>query len=320
MAMSKRTETKNITGAGTREEWFVPEDQAFRAIFEKSPDVILIVDGTEAKIIMANRSASHVLGYDPNGLAGNPLSDLLQPRSTSQNEKMCADICAHDATFESIKVFRPDGSICPMDLTATMIPWEGKTAIVLTLRDVTERSRMEEELRVAATYDELTGLYNRRHFMMQLEASISAAKRHEFPLSLALCDVDKFKSVNDTYGHVAGDEVLAKFGRLVDELIRTEDFAGRFGGDEFCVVFPHVSAANTVHSLERIRRELGKITFRANGGRTFSSSATFGVAGLTPDVASAKDFLEAADRALYEAKDLGRNRVVVHDGRGDVGQ
>ncbi len=206
--------------------------------------------------------ACRVLGHEEKSLLGKQVSDLQRDSSEQSSEQFHENICAHDATFQSMEFVRADGSICPMDVTATMIPWSRHQAILLTLRDVTERRRTEEELRVASTYDALTGLYNRRQLMEQLEAATSGAKRYGFPLCLALCDVDEFKSVNDTYGHVAGDDVLAQFSTLAREVIRTEDSAGRYGGDEFCVVFPHVKASKAAHSLERIRERFGGANFQ----------------------------------------------------------
>ena len=199
-----------------------------------------------------------------------------------------------------------------MDLTATVVPWDEKTAIILTLRDATERRQMREQLLVAATYDDLTGLFNRRYLMGQLAADISAVKRHRFPLSLSVCGVDELTAVNDAYGHGAGDDVLAVFGSLLQESLRTEDFAGRYSGDEFCIVFPHVAAAQAFHSVERIRKQLEQIVFDARGGATFSVSATFGIADLASEETDCGSLLEAAGASLLRAKVAGGNRTAVN--------
>ncbi len=105
-------------------------------------------------------------------------------------------------------------------------------------RDITESKRLEEELKVLATRDSLTGLLNRRHFMESLEFLFQNAKRYSFPLSLCLCDLDKFKEINDMYGHQAGDRALEVFAEVLRHELRASDLAGRYGGDEFVMLFP----------------------------------------------------------------------------------
>lgn len=173
--------------------------------------------------------------------------------------------------------------------------------------DITE----QENFRQQAYHDALTGLYSRRHFIELLEQNMSLARRHNHPLSLCLCDLDQFKGVNDTYGHQMGDEVLKSFSRIISQEIRTEDIAGRIGGDEFCLLFPHVSAEVAAICLERIRSEFSALAFTPEIGQAFSASATFGIADLAEDMAQ-EEFLVAADQSLYKGKQLGGDRSVVN--------
>jgi len=221
MKRNNRTQETTVGNDAHKDQTLPEAEERFGAVFDRSLDVILIVDSSNGRILRANPSAPRVLDYEEESLQGKLVSELQRDLPEEPSTPLHEDLRAHDATFQSMEFVRADGSICPMDMTATMIPWNGRQAILLTLRDVTERKRMEEELRIAATYDALTGLYNRRHLMEQLEAGVGGAKRHRFPFSLALCDVDDFKSVNDTYGHAAGDDVLAQLSGLVREAIRT---------------------------------------------------------------------------------------------------
>ena len=106
-------------------------------------------------------------------------------------------------------------------------------SIVKVAEDMTERKRMEEKLRRDATYDALTGVFNRRHLLELLESAVESARRYRRPLSVCLCDIDLFKPINDAHGHHVGDEVLVAFGGILRESFRTVDLAGRYGGDEF---------------------------------------------------------------------------------------
>lgn len=179
-----------------------------------------------------------------------------------------------------------------------------------SLSDITDRKLDEERLLYEATHDALTGLYNRQYFMQQLEVEINSAKRYHYPLSLSMGDLDKFKEINDVYGHLTGDNVLISFASLVKKQIRQQDMVGRFGGDEFCFYFPHTGAKDVEVLLERIRTEFQKMVFVAENGEQFSLTCTFGVAELDPSHREGKDLIEFADRALYQAKET-RNKVVV---------
>lgn len=183
-----------------------------------------------------------------------------------------------------------------------------------SLTDISERKQEEENFKIRAFHDPLTGLFNRRYFMERLDMEIRSAKRYHYSISVCICDIDYLKQTNDTYGHRAGDKVLARFGRLLKNILRAENITGRYGGDEFCIIFPHSYAKNAAISLERIRSHFEKITFENADGSTFSLSATFGIADLTSGIHDEKDLLEAADQALYYAKENGRNRIVINDG------
>jgi diguanylate cyclase (GGDEF)-like protein len=160
--------------------------------------------------------------------------------------------------------------------------------------------------RLAAT-DELTELFNRRYFNERLAAGISAARRHDYPLSMIMIDLDHFKVVNDTFGHNEGDKVLRAFADLLREMIRVEDVAARWGGEEFIIILPHTSSDAAAALAERIR-----IAFEQQSGcvTQISLSASFGVVQLH-DTDDAEALIRRADDALYQAKHEGRNMVIV---------
>jgi two-component system cell cycle response regulator len=173
-------------------------------------------------------------------------------------------------------------------------------------RQIDAKSKLLEE---EARTDKLTGLPNRRAIEEWTVRQMRAAARHGFPVWVVLTDIDSFKSINDTYGHDAGDAVLQTFAELLKRNTRASDICGRLGGDEFVLVITHVDAENIKLTIERFREQFAALSFPFVG-QSVSTSASFGVAGLssgtTPDFGM---LLKQADKALYEAKRGGRNRI-----------
>ena len=178
------------------------------------------------------------------------------------------------------------------------------------IRYVLDRHRLETELQRMAHVDPLTGLHNRRFLMKQLDAAVGAARRHDYPLSVCVCDIDRFKTVNDEHGHLAGDEVLRAFAAILEQQLRREDQVARFGGDEFCLMLPHVSSDEAARAIERIRFALEDTRVLLLDGSELRVTATFGIAEFDPEIhRTGQDVFESADQALYAGKQLGRNRL-----------
>jgi diguanylate cyclase (GGDEF)-like protein len=173
-------------------------------------------------------------------------------------------------------------------------------------RQIEAKNRLLEEL---ALTDSLTGLPNRRAIEEWSARQLSGAARHGFPMWVVLMDLDHFKSVNDTYGHDAGDTVLKKFGEVLRANTRLSDISGRIGGEEFLLVLTHADEKSVGVVLERIRKQLAEERFEWKGS-TISVTASFGVAGFSGKKAPEfSQLVKQADGALYRAKDNGRNRI-----------
>jgi diguanylate cyclase (GGDEF)-like protein len=170
-----------------------------------------------------------------------------------------------------------------------------------------DRARL---LREKYDKDPLTGLLLRRPFMEALRARLLEAVRHGRPFAVGLIDLDHFKAINDTHGHLAGDGVLSSLGQLLARRFRAEDLRCRWGGEEFLLAFPGETAQTVEGALQRLLEEFGQMEFAGDGGESFRSSFSVGVAGFPEDGDSLESLLRAADRRLYAAKDAGRNRVV----------
>jgi diguanylate cyclase (GGDEF)-like protein len=174
-------------------------------------------------------------------------------------------------------------------------------------------ARMFGELTDQAERDSLTGLANRRVLDERLEEELDRSRRYGTHLALILVDIDNFKSVNDRYGHQCGDEVLRAVAPVLSGSLRELDLAGRFGGEEFALVLPGTAAVSARRIAEQIRRALAKVTVVGPGGELVCVTASFGAAEF-PANASVASLIEAADRALYQAKRDGKDRVVVDGG------
>lgn len=171
-----------------------------------------------------------------------------------------------------------------------------------------EKNRMLGELAVT---DELTGLYNRRYVRARLDAELERHERYAPPLACILIDIDDFKVVNDTYGHLVGDHVLVAVADVVRNTVRRTDVAGRYGGEEFLVVCPSTSLEGSVVLAERIRVGIEELVLDGGAGRSVRVTTSAGVATTALIKASSDLFVEAADVALYQAKRSGKNRVIV---------
>ena len=182
----------------------------------------------------------------------------------------------------------------------------GRTGYVSTIRDITAQTRHEAELQRLATRDSLTGLLNQRVFHERLRDEIARATRHNRPLSIAILDLDHFKDVNDRYGHPVGDEVLRAAAERLQALTRDGEHLARIGGEEFGWILPDANAEGAYAAAERARHATNATPFPRIGSLTVSA----GVCALTD--ADDGDLYKHADRALYAAKQQGRNRTVLY--------
>ncbi len=196
---------------------------------------------------------------------------------------------------------------------------EIKRELTMAQQEIERRKRAEwklkqvqEKLRRQATTDPLTGLGNRRQFFKEAGREIKRARRYGQPLSLVAIDLDHFKLVNDRHGHQAGDQVLVQVARAGRDTVRDTDLLARLGGEEFAVLLPETSLNQALVMAERLRQALAGVSVQDRNRKT-SITASLGVAQLGDDTATVDDLLNAADRRLYRAKELGRNRVEAGD-------
>lgn len=167
---------------------------------------------------------------------------------------------------------------------------------------------MYSQTRYMSVTDSLTGLYNRRHFEDNLEREFLRATRYKSELSFAIIDVDYFKKVNDTYGHSCGDYVLKEVAYLILQTFRKTDMVFRYGGEEFAVIITETPLEKAVIPLERLRKAISEHQFKYNG-LNISITVSIGVSEVTKNTESVHQLFENADKALYKAKENGRNQI-----------
>jgi diguanylate cyclase (GGDEF)-like protein len=171
-----------------------------------------------------------------------------------------------------------------------------------------------------AITDGLTGLFLKRYFQIQLEIELKRVQRHRRPMSLLMLDIDHFKAINDTYGHVKGDVILREVSRLVKSCVRETDIASRYGGEELAVILPETPSLEAAAIAERMRKEIAALRF-PHDGTELSITMSVGVHSVEGGAeARSEEVIQKADAALYEAKKSGRNRVCVWGARGGVPQ
>lgn len=221
---------------------------------------------------------------------------VLKTGMTVQAEEILTLPTGHIHTYQVVKspIVNPDNDVIGLFGVST---------------DITELHKLKEELRVQATTDVLTGVFNRRCFFEVAEREFSKTRRHNLPLSLIVLDLDHFKQVNDVHGHLVGDEVLAFVARFVEQMLRREDIVARIGGEEFAVLLPNTGHEAALDLAERIRTQLGEQALSGVWDGAVRITASMGVASQQSEDCAFNKLYMRADVALYQAKHSGRNQV-----------
>lgn len=208
-----------------------------------------------------------------------------------------------DTTFGALIICSEEASTLGHDRVTTLN--SAASHLALAIRNGLEYSK----LKAKADHDGLTRISNRQHFDIRLREEMKRHQRHHQELSLLMLDLDFFKSVNDTYGHLAGDMVLREVGKILQQTLRESDFPARYGGEEFIIILPQTREEQAWLLAERIRKIIAQTVFTFQG-KHFRVTASLGIAGLKPGALTPAEMLiHEADQALYQAKTNGRNMV-----------
>ena len=295
--------------AESRQQLQTVTDNLPGAVFQMAREV----DGSYQMVYMS-RGIEDLLGVSPEvfqgsmGPWGRQFAESearrakdLYDRSAESGERLDAELRMTTAQGKEIWV---RALAAPRPEADGSVHWDG------ILLDVTDRKELESQLRRLATTDSLTGLWNRRHFIDTVRNEILRARRHDTPLTVAIIDCDHFKRVNDTYGHGAGDEVLRTLARTARRQLREIDVIGRLGGEEFALALVNTAMDGARLVAERLRETVANIEVESADGSQVGVTVSIGLAELATQEEDITQLLNRADKALYAAKESGRNRVV----------
>ena len=287
-------------------------DKTAGKILEASPVAMLLIND-RGVVTNANPAANKQFGYSGEGLVGVPV-DRLQPLRSANTEAQRVNAGQKEGVLTSEGVYeRKDGSRFTALRSVSELPNEmgHETHYLETLVDISELKEAQENLRRLAHYDTLTNLPNRSLFFDLVDQGMALARREKSQLAILFLDLDRFKPINDTWGHAVGDLVLQEVAQRIAACLRESDTVGRVGGDEFLVLLLNLnSVEDAIRVGEKIREALNQ-PFMVEG-KTLGISSCIGIA-LYPDHGStAAELTEHADTAMYQAKEAGRDRVVVY--------
>jgi diguanylate cyclase (GGDEF)-like protein/PAS domain S-box-containing protein len=303
----------DVTREREHERALARNEQRLRHIMASVFDGVITVDSSGA-IESVNAAGERIFGWRAEGLVGEPIGRLLAPRGTASRERrqkalQFPDLKALQAyTLHELCGRRKDGTIFPVELSTAPIDTEQQATIICAVRDITQRKESEARILYHATHDHLTTLPNRNLMHDRLETAVRHAKRRRERLAVMFLDLDRFKLINDSLGHPAGDTVLVTVAERLRSALRAADTVARMGGDEFIVLLRDVHGAEDAVAVgeklvRAVRQPFPLLGHELHLGLSIGISL-FPEHGQAPDM-----LLQHADTALYEAKAAGRNRV-----------
>lgn len=285
------------------------ETRLFSTILRASPDPIYVLD-LKGRFVFANKATAELFALEPEAIVGKSTFELGFPFASDFQhnlEKVVADQSTYRGEF--VHTFASGRGESFEYQLAPVLDEQRRTEVVVCIaRDVTEQTLAEKKVWHAAHHDQLTGLPNRRLFLDRLEQAIKGAKRSNRSLSVLFMDLNGFKAVNDSFGHEAGDAVLADAANRLIYCVRDEDTVARLGGDEFSVV---VTGANKREDVELVAKKIKdalSMPFRVEQ-QPVQISASIGISFYPQDASSPSALLAAADRAMYEAKNSSSDQT-----------
>ena len=317
--------TQDISARINAERKLEDEHALLRAVLDQNPSMIYATD-TEGRFTISNRSFQRRLGYaSEDELRGKTTYDVMLTQ-VSEEQKPTAHKLAAESYRQDLQVIESGEPLRGMEIQGlwkrNVHRWyrtnkyplhdsQGNPIGILnTTRDITESKEYESKLQHQAHHDALTGLPNRRYFLEEVAQSIENRPESPNEVAMLFCDLDFFKNVNDTHGHEFGDECLKELSRRLLSQLSATDFVARFGGDEF-VIFVKTGLSDAKSKAQALLHALTAPLVL--GDVEVTVGASIGIALLRPDHTTPMELIRDADAAMYQAKELGRNRAEIFD-------
>jgi len=288
----------------------------YEEFLETMPDAAVIAD-ERGQIVFANQVAGTMFGRDTASLRGQPLETLLPNAARGTHRAAVRSFFEEPrhrpmGANRNLIAHRADGGEVPVDIMLRPLAIDGRTLALAVLRDISDRRQLEDSLRVAAERehrlaltDHLTGAANARAFVEAATREVERLRRYGHAFGLCYVDLDRFKAVNDQFGHGAGDELLRTVVRSIAAGLRSTDLLARLGGDELALLLPETGAEGASATAEKIRADIAD----AMAARGWPVTASVGALVCERPPGHVDELIRAADALMYQAKAGGRNRV-----------
>ena len=314
-----------------RKQIALKESEArYRRLFETAKHGILILDGDYGRITDVNPFLLDLLGYSKTELIGKQLWEIGSVKDIVASQEAMRHLQNNEyIRYENLLLETKAGERKQVEFVSNVYLVNGRRVTQCNIRDITERKHAEvrlqtvnnellalvDELRQQAIHDPLTGLFNRRYLDETLPRELHMAQRRNVPLCVVMLDLDGFKQFNDSFGHGPGDSLLREFGRVLRAHLRKSDISCRYGGDEFVLVLPDSSIANTRERVEQIRIFLKELPVHYGEQVLGAVTLSAGIVQTPEHGTTSGELLRMADEAMYAAKRAGRDRMTIHKTR-----
>ena len=312
---------RDITARMEAEESLRLAEERFRGAFDQAPIGMALV-ATDGRFVRVNHALCELVGFSESQLLERDFADITHADDLDADQRYVERMLSGEIrTYQMQKRYiHASGDAIWVNLSVSLVRdnQDRPLHFIAQIQDISERRDLEAQLRHLADHDPLTGLLNRRGLEAAVSLAISRLARNGGSGALIVVDLDHFKSVNDTLGHGAGDELIIAAADLLKDRLRARDTVARLGGDEFAVVLPEASPAAATRVAETIVTAIRQQSLCLAGQPHQRITASVGVAILAPGIVNVEDALVAADLAMYDAKEAGRDRVAVNhsDGQG----
>jgi diguanylate cyclase (GGDEF)-like protein/PAS domain S-box-containing protein len=303
--MLKTIQEQNMTVVATKER--------YRVMYDDNPAMLFTIN-IDGKVLSINQFGAEQLGYNVIELVGHSLLSITHEEDKEvvlTNIEACFNRPKDVHNWKSRLLHKNESVLWVKDKARVITGNDGKPSILIMCENITEERILSEQLIYNASHDELTGLINRREFEVRLDHFFATARSDRCEHALLYMDLDQFKIVNDTCGHVAGDDLLRQICDIMKGKIRESDTLARLGGDEFGVLLEHCALDKAQTLADKILKAIQNFQF-AWEDRIFRVGVSIGMVAITKDSLDPTEILKLADTACYAAKDGGRNRIHVY--------